>query len=313
MTSRSEKIRALVQRAMTTKEATSWSVSDVDLEMRPLPTDQHPGLAAVMLVREAMQDYELPSQPKLTYQGMRRASGHGQHHIDDGVIMVQGEFQSQSGARHFIDIPIAVHRGYTVFPEVFIHQGETHVFAQSAFDAIVKRGEIYNKMQDRRNMFSPHVQPVTAPPMPQVGNGMWGVHATRRTDDAYMYMTREDVEEQDERYRGKPKPGEETPEEKAKRRRKMIQKEREQRQRTADHSPHGLDPAERVRADRPHPGKKVKLAEELAVGLRGGSIIRYPKGTSLTVIRDMMGDGTRYYCEFPDRRRAPVHYHDLVS
>jgi hypothetical protein len=262
--SRKDKLTRLIQKAMNTKQAeTAWDLGDIDLERRPLDQREHPGAAAILLVREAMAQFEIPSEVSLTYKGMRRASGHGQHHLTDGLIEVNADFRSISGTKHHVNVPVIVHGGYMVFPEVFQHEGQTHVMAQSAFDEILKRGNVYQKMQDRKNMYSPHLEERSSPaPVPAVGNGLFGVHASSKQ---------------------------------------------------ADHTPHGLDPAERDHSRQHQPGDKVKLSNEIQARLRGGSRIVYTAGTEVTVIRDMAGDGYTYYCEFPDRRRAPVHYADLAD
>ena len=260
MKTRTEQLKQLIQTARQGHTA-SWDMTDSELETRPLPHNQHPGVVAVSLVREALSQFDIPSQVGLTYRGMQRLSGHGQHQLRDGIITVNAEFSSLSGHRHYIEVPVVVHGGYAVFPEVFVHEGETQVMAQSAFDDMLRRGDVHTKMQDRLNMYSPPAEPVVLTEIPAVGTGMFGVHATRRQ---------------------------------------------------ADHVPHGLDPAERDRADRHHPGQTVKLSDTIQVRLRGGSRIIYDAGTPVRIIRDMAGDGYTYYCEFPDRRRAPVHYADLA-
>ena len=257
MLSRSEKIKKLIHTALHEREADLWSVDDVELEKRPLSPHEHPGQAAVMLVREALGQFEIPSDVKLQYKGMRRLSGHGQHALRDGVIVVRAEFSSLSGHNHHIEVPVVVHGGYMVFPEVFMDdRGSAQVMAQSAFDAMLRQGNVYTKVQDRLNMYSPHSEPIKLDEqIPAIGKGMFGV--------------------------------------------------------TADHVPHGLDPAERDLSDRLMPGEEASLTDDVEVRIRGGSHLVYDAGTKVKIIRDMAGDGYLYYCEFPDRRRAPVHYNHL--
>lgn len=254
--SRSEKLKNLIHSALHEKQADLWALDGVELEKRPLTSNEHPGQAAVLLAREALGQFDLPSQVHLSYKGMRRASGHGQHALRDGVIHINAEFNSLSGHKHYVDIPVVVHGGYMVFPEVFIDSaGSAQVMAQSAFDAMLKRGDVYHKVQDRLNMYSPHVEPSPVEDTVSVGKGMFGV--------------------------------------------------------TADHTPHGLDPAERARGEWPRAGEMCTLTDDIQVRIRGGSRIIYDAGTEVKIIRDMAGDGYLYYVEFPDRRRAPVHYDNL--
>lgn len=257
--SRSKKLQSLIHQALHGKSADLWDLSE--LEHRPLSPHEHPGQTAIMLVREALRQFEIPSQVKLTYQGMKRLSGHGQHHLSDGVIIVNAEFQSLSGHNHHVDVPVIVHSGYMVFPEFFRdQQGGLSVMAQSAFDEMLRRGNVYEKIRDRRNIYSPHVESIPDDAQPRIQNHMF--HNAERKQ--------------------------------------------------ADHSPHGLDPAERDLSDNYSPGDKVSLSDDYEVRIRGGSRVVYPAGTQVTVIRDMQGDGYLYYCEFPDRRRAPVHYASMA-
>lgn len=254
--SRSEKIKKLIHTALHEREADMWAFDNVELEKRPLSPNEHPGQAAVLIVREALGQFEIPSEVRLHYKGMRRLSGHGQHALRDGVIVVRAEFSSLSGHNHHIEVPVVVHGGYMVYPEIFMDdRGAAQVMAQSAFDEILRKGNVYTKMQERLNMYSPHAEPVSFDEIPAIGKGMFGV--------------------------------------------------------TADHVPHGLDPAERDRSDRHMPGEEAKLTEDVEVRIRGGSHLVYDAGTTVRIIRDMAGDGYLYYCEFPDRRRAPVHYDHL--
>lgn len=252
MSARKEKIRQLLRKA-----SPKWSIEDSsELEARPLSPNQHPGQAALMIVREALSQFEIPSRVAVSYKGMNRTSGYGQHGMQDGVISVAAEFSSLSGNKHYIEVPVVVHNSHMVFPEVFKDQtGRMQVMAQSAFDEILKRGNTYTKMQDRLNMFSPNIQPVDPKYTPAIGTGMFSVQA--------------------------------------------------------DHSPHGLDPAERDLSDRYRPGETCVLADDIAVIFRGGTRMVYDAGTEVKIIRDMMGDGYQYYCELPDGRRATVHYDSL--
>lgn len=415
---------------MTTKQkiiskALGKTASDVDwefdLERRPLDQREHPGVPAIMLVREALSQFEIPSRVEVAYKGMNRVSGHGQHHLTDGLINVQATFNSLSGHKHVIDVPVIVHGGYMVFPEVFVHQGATEVMAQSAFDELLRRGDVHTKVQDRKNMFSPHVEPNPRDYVPAVGTGLFNPTAQAH---GFKGQGKEDLEniKEGQVYEvygnrrvgtfslknastGRVEGYSRGPfsllnarfHRNAKTRDRIRQKYEESGKterevhawvvgefsrdtspisgsgsayynplkvddwidfntsqvitdavtpralmyfgpggfpvtqyedpetgaveeafvdstsmpKQADHAPQGLDPAERPYGDDYMPGDTPALANEVQVRIRGGSRLVYPKGTKVTVIRDMHGDGYVYYCEFPDRRRAPVHYADL--
>lgn len=176
MTSRTNKIRSLIQRARPQQPRTAQF--DDSLERRPVSEHGHPGAAALMLVREALSQFDLPSQVDVEYKGMKRLSGHGQHNLRDGLIEVRVAFSSLSGAKHHIEVPVVVHAGYMVFPEVFTDDhGNVSVMAQSAFDDMLKQGDVHRRMQDRANMYSPHITHTVNIEEPVVGSGMFSVHA----------------------------------------------------------------------------------------------------------------------------------------
>lgn len=72
-----------------------------------------------------------------------------------------------------------------------------------------------------------------------------------------------------------------------------------------------LDPAERDRSDYLAPNQSVSLANEVIMGLRGGTRIRMPAGTKGTVVRDMFGDDSIYYVDVEGFGKAPIARKDL--
>ena len=181
MSARKEKIRQLLRKA-----SPRWSLEDsTELESRPLSPHQHPGQAALMLVREALGQFEIPSRVAVSYKGMNRTSGYGQHGMQDGVIHVAAEFSSLSGSKHYIEVPVVVQHNHMIFPEIFKDQGgRIQVMAQSAFDEILRHGQTYTKMQDRLNMYSPNIEPVNIESIPNVGGSMFSVEAADRSLDS---------------------------------------------------------------------------------------------------------------------------------
>lgn len=131
-----------------------------DVKTHNLP-HMHPGAAALLVVREALADYELPSPPKLRYRGMRRnhnaEHGHGadsKHDLNDGVVWVEATFRSKSGHNNTVDVPVLVHDAKHLEPEVMVHQGRVMVMAQSAFDEVVGNTEVYDRIRARQHVFS---------------------------------------------------------------------------------------------------------------------------------------------------------------
>ncbi len=299
-----------------------WTLNHDALETRPLPDGIHPGLSAVMLVREALSEYNIPSHVDVTYKGMKRLSGSGAHHLTDGVLTCRATFRSLIGKKHEIDIPVIVHRGYMVYPEVFQDQGRIEVLAQSAFDEMLMQANVKQKMQDRLNMYSPHVFPVDLSE-PKVQPGMFGVVASSALSAAARWVMQNPqavltaiqaapaVLNTLGALVQKVRSGNiQLPDAEALLA-AMPQLKEMAMNKQATHTPHGLDPAERDRSDRLHPSQVVKLQSDVEVRLRGGSHVVYPSGTEVMIVRDMSDEGLIYYCEFPDGRRAPVHYDHL--
>lgn len=173
-----EKLRRTVDK----RANTLWDIEEIDFEKHPIG-DQHPGGPAVALVREALSRFKLPSRVALMYSKMKRASGSGAHHIRDGVVVVRGEFSSLSGVKHYIDVPIPVHAGHMAYPEIFMHEGQPKVMAQSSFDAIVNPSEVERRVDDRRNMFSPESANGHQESEPTVGQGMFDIQAQQSMHD----------------------------------------------------------------------------------------------------------------------------------
>lgn len=143
------------------------------IEKTPLG-DMHPGLAATTLVREALGQFKIASGVDLRYTGMKRISGSGAHRLTDGIVWVQANLRSLSGARHYVDVPIIVHDGHMVHPEVLVHEGQTRVMAQSTFDDIIGRGESYRRSPERKHVYSPPQKyPKSRHVTPMVGRGLY--------------------------------------------------------------------------------------------------------------------------------------------
>jgi len=134
--------------------STSWAL-DNSVETKDMG-QLHPSAAAMLFVREALAEYQIPDL-KLRYAGMKRwGTGEpGDTRIKDGVITIQAEICSQSGVRQYCDIPVVVHGGRMVTPEILLHNGEPRVLAQSTFDDLIHRGDVHKAAPERKNMFVP--------------------------------------------------------------------------------------------------------------------------------------------------------------
>lgn len=167
------------------RQAAGWNLpaggNDEYIAGSPLG-EQHPGAAALLVVRQAMSEYNLPTKADLRYMGMKRASGHSSFGVDEGLIFVEATLHSLSGARHHVDVPVVVREGRLLVPSILIHNGRKRVMAQSTFDDIIGSAEFKADMPDRRNMFSPPPDRDAVAPrrkVPVINPGMFSVAPSR--------------------------------------------------------------------------------------------------------------------------------------
>lgn len=146
--------------------------------------EQHPGAAALLVVRNALSEYDLPTKVDLRYHGMHRTSGHGAYAMDEGIVMVQADFASMAGAKHSVEIPVVVKSGRMLDPSVLIHNGVKRIITQHTFDDIIGMGEFKQRVPDRLTMFSPPPGKDAKPAqrqVPIVNPGMYSVLPRRMT------------------------------------------------------------------------------------------------------------------------------------
>lgn len=138
------------------REAAGWNLSvEDDIEDGHAIGSQHPGAAALLIVRKTLAEYSTPSEVELRYHGMRRASGHGAYGMNDGIVYVQATLHSVSGPRHHIDIPVVVRQGRVLAPSILMHNGTPRVITQNTLDDIVGMGEFTAQIPDRPHMYAP--------------------------------------------------------------------------------------------------------------------------------------------------------------
>lgn len=118
-------------------------------------TTQNAGVQAVKLVREVFDNYRLPTNPKLSYSGVRglRIASNSSN-VEDGVVTVHAEFKTRTGVNVGIDIPVEIHRGEFLEPSVILVDGAPRVIAQSTFDNLVARNTLYEE-PPTRSLYSP--------------------------------------------------------------------------------------------------------------------------------------------------------------
>ena len=143
-----------IGQALGKTAATKWNIFD-EQEVGASIGEQHPGAAALLVVRSALGEYNFPSPVDLRYLGMRRESGHGAYGMTDGHVYVQASFSSLSGPKHSVTVPVVVHKGQLLVPSIVVHQGVPRVLTQHTFDDILGLGEFKRAVPDRLNMYAP--------------------------------------------------------------------------------------------------------------------------------------------------------------
>ena len=165
------------------REAAGWNLSkEDDVEDGQPIGGQHPGAAALLLVRQALAEYSIPTEVDLRYHGIRRAVGHGAFGMNEGIVFVQATLHSMSGPRHHVDIPVIVRQGRALAPSILLHNGNPRILTQNTIDDILSLGEFTAQIPDRPHMFAPGPDKgATAPrrEVPRLAPNMFAVLPSR--------------------------------------------------------------------------------------------------------------------------------------
>ncbi len=117
-------------------------------------TTQNAGQAAVRMARDVLDNFLLPSMPKLSYSGIRGAKvAQSSSKLEDGVITIFAEMKTRSGVVVGFDMPMEIRAGELMEPSVILVTGSPRILAQSSFDDIVDHGTIYEN-PPVRDLFS---------------------------------------------------------------------------------------------------------------------------------------------------------------
>lgn len=151
-------------------------------------TTQNAGVRAVALVREILDSYRLPGQPKLSYSGLRGGkTAQNSSRLQDGVVTVNANFRTHSNVGVSFDIPIEIHNGELQEPSVIVHDGLARIIAQSTFDNLVERNTVRDVLPVRELYSSPMPPDIARDAyanrihMTRVNRGMFSVGANKET------------------------------------------------------------------------------------------------------------------------------------
>lgn len=239
-------------------------------QARGIPVGRgHPGQAAVLAVRNALSEYDLPTDLRVRCTGMQRYSGQGAYQMEAGIVNVEVGMRSLSGIDRTIDIPVMVRDGHILEPVCFFHQGEQHVIAQNALDNLIDRVTFSTTPPDRRNMYSP--PPEDRHPMkkvPLIRPGLFGIGPTNRSLTAAYIQSA---------MRGSyvaPLP--------------------------AYRAVRELEQCDEAPPPKIAAGDSVTLKRGIDIVGRGGVRLHLGKGTRGDVKHDVAGDGCEYFVYFDD-------------
>jgi hypothetical protein len=286
------------------------------------------GTEAIAMVRGMTSNMKFPSHVRLSYAGLKRtANGFDNKYLHNGVVTVNAEFKTLTGAHVNLDIPIEIRNGSLLDPAVFFHDGRLNVFAQSAINSLTHDLSTF-AAERNRGMFD----------IPQDFEADNYTHESLRPG---VYTIANTVTSP--RKSGKPQLNTKPPKmpkatkPKAapdfkrlcakcfhapcvcvgKRKKKAYQYELPG---DAHVDPHVnaldddyLDPAERDRTDHIQPGMRVKSKQKLMAPDRGGVRNLIASGDEGTVLRDMEGDGKKLYIYFDSGLKAVVPQHFLTK
>jgi hypothetical protein len=181
-TARRQQFFSKIGTALGKDAASGWNMPvDPEAAHAGVPLGaQHPGAAALLIVREALSEYTIPTKVDLEFKRLRRVSGHGPYAMDEGEVWVAATLHSMSGPMHYIEIPVMVHRGRLLSPSVLVHQGNPRVITQNTLDDIIGMGEFKATVPSRKNMYAPPPVEAQAPrEVPRVHPGMYHVPPSR--------------------------------------------------------------------------------------------------------------------------------------
>lgn len=116
---------------------------------------QNAGTQSVKLVRELLDQFRLPTSPKLGYSGVRNVhTAAGSTNLEDGVVTIHAHLRTFSGVNVDFDVPVEIRHGELLEPSIIVHDGLPRVIAQSTFDEIVKDNTFYEE-PPLRTMYAP--------------------------------------------------------------------------------------------------------------------------------------------------------------
>jgi hypothetical protein len=146
-----------VRQATHTKAAQSlnWNLSRPHGGARKV-NRQTAGMEAVQMVREVVASFAWPTEPKLTYAGLRRTTaGLDAKQADNGVITVTGTVRTSTGVTLGFDVPVEIRNGHLLEPVLFFHNDTPVVLSQSGVDSMIKNATTYGEMPIRTQYAPP--------------------------------------------------------------------------------------------------------------------------------------------------------------
>lgn len=163
------------------------SLTGINHKAKGKLTTQNAGQHAVSMARDLLNNFRMPSFPKLSYSGIRNArTAQSSSKLEDGVVTIFAEIRTISGVNVGFDIPMEIRDGELMEPSVVVVDGAPRIIAQSTFDDLVERSTMYD-LPPVREMYSAPVQQNQAAEaygnrtkMKRVNTGLFSLGAARQ-------------------------------------------------------------------------------------------------------------------------------------
>ena len=149
-------------------------------------TTQNAGLQAVAMARDILDGYRFPSQPKLSYSGVRNARvAANSSALEDGVVTIHADFRTHTGVLVGLDIPMEIRAGELQEPSIIIHNGAPRIIAQSTFDDLTTGHTFYEEPEPRAMYSAPFSKETNKAvnenrmKIERVNTGMFSIHSSK--------------------------------------------------------------------------------------------------------------------------------------
>lgn len=108
------------------------------------------------VVNDLLCQFDFPIMPSLRFlksQGLKHASM-SDDRVVGGILIFEAKFETVTGARNYLEIPVTLVKGSIIPPSVVYNDGREYVLTQSLVDRLVRRNTSY-ALEPFGSMFGP--------------------------------------------------------------------------------------------------------------------------------------------------------------